>query len=88
MRRRWPSSRGLDPAGASAGLGLFHASPRDPIWEYVLSVDQAEAGLDAQAQRIGLIGHSHISLFFTRPEGVRPGRRARLPGRRRARCST
>ena len=35
----------------------------------MLSIDQAEAGLDAQAQRIGLIGHSHISLFFTRADG-------------------
>jgi diadenosine tetraphosphatase ApaH/serine/threonine PP2A family protein phosphatase len=65
--------RGLEPATARAGVGLFHASPSDPIWEYVLSIDQAEAGLDAQEQRIGLIGHSHIALFFTRPEGTRRG---------------
>jgi predicted phosphodiesterase len=65
--------RGLEPTASRAGLGMFHASPRDPVWEYVLSVDQAEAGLDAQEERIGLIGHSHISLFFTRPEGARPG---------------
>jgi diadenosine tetraphosphatase ApaH/serine/threonine PP2A family protein phosphatase len=63
---------GLAPAGSREGLGLFHASPRDPIWEYVLSVDQAEAGLDAQEERIGLIGHSHIALFFTRPVASRP----------------
>jgi diadenosine tetraphosphatase ApaH/serine/threonine PP2A family protein phosphatase len=64
----------LSPALDHAGFGLFHASPRDPIWEYVLSIDQAEAGLDAQEQRIGLIGHSHVALFFTRPEGgARPG---------------
>ena len=42
---RASSSRRL----AREGIGLFHASPRDPIWEYVLSIDQAEAGLDAQA---------------------------------------
>jgi predicted phosphodiesterase len=63
--------RGLDPAGVRSGVSLSHASPSDPIWEYVLSVDQAEAGLDAQEQRVGLIGHSHIALFFTRPEGAR-----------------
>ncbi len=71
-RRRSTSSaawRRSDPRD----FGLFHASPRDPIWEYVLSIDQAEAGLDAAAQRISLIGHSHVSLFFTRPEG-RPRR--------------
>jgi len=60
--------RELEPSGEREGIGLFHASPRDPIWEYVLSLDQADAGLDAQEQRIGLIGHSHVSLFFTRPE--------------------
>jgi diadenosine tetraphosphatase ApaH/serine/threonine PP2A family protein phosphatase len=59
----------LGPALEQDGFGLFHASPRDPIWEYVLSIDQAEAGLDAAEQRVALIGHSHISLFFTRPEG-------------------
>jgi diadenosine tetraphosphatase ApaH/serine/threonine PP2A family protein phosphatase len=25
--------------------------------------------MDANPQRIGLIGHSHVALFFTRPEG-------------------
>jgi diadenosine tetraphosphatase ApaH/serine/threonine PP2A family protein phosphatase len=65
--------RSLEPAGARDGIGLFHASPRDPIWEYVLSIEQAEEGLDAQEGRVGLIGHSHISLFFTRPNRARPG---------------
>jgi diadenosine tetraphosphatase ApaH/serine/threonine PP2A family protein phosphatase len=64
--------RTLEPAGERAGVGLFHASPRDPVWEYVLSVEQAEAGLDVQEQRIGLIGHSHVALFFTRPPATRP----------------
>jgi diadenosine tetraphosphatase ApaH/serine/threonine PP2A family protein phosphatase len=63
--------RGLEPVGSREGFGLFHASPRDPVWEYVLSTDQAEAGLDAQEERIGLIGHSHIALFFARPEAPR-----------------
>jgi diadenosine tetraphosphatase ApaH/serine/threonine PP2A family protein phosphatase len=63
----------LDPSGSREGVGLFHASPRDPVWEYVLSADQAEAGLDAQEERVGLIGHSHIALFFVRAEGGRRG---------------
>lgn len=69
---------GLAPEGEREGLGLFHASPRDPIWEYVLSIDQAEAGLDAQQQRISLVGHSHVSLFFTRPPST--GRRSFATG--------
>jgi len=60
----------LDPAGSREGIGLFHASPRDPVWEYVLSADQAEAGFEAMEERVGLIGHSHIALFFVNlPDG-------------------
>jgi diadenosine tetraphosphatase ApaH/serine/threonine PP2A family protein phosphatase len=59
----------LVPSAERVGIGLFHASPRDPVWEYVLSAEQADAGMDASPQRIGLIGHSHVALFFTRPEG-------------------
>jgi diadenosine tetraphosphatase ApaH/serine/threonine PP2A family protein phosphatase len=59
--------RALEPSGEREGIALFHASPRDPVWEYVLSAEQAAACLDVQTQRIALIGHSHISLFFTRP---------------------
>jgi diadenosine tetraphosphatase ApaH/serine/threonine PP2A family protein phosphatase len=57
--------RELSSSAEREGIGLFHASPRDPVWEYVLSVEQADACMEAQAERIGLIGHSHVSLFFT-----------------------
>jgi len=66
--------RGLEPSASRQGVGLFHASPRDPVWEYVLSSEQADAGIDANEDRIGLIGHSHVALFFMRPEGARPPR--------------
>lgn len=59
--------RDLEPAGEREGIALFHASPRDAIWEYVLSAEQADACLDALPARIGLIGHSHVSLYFVRP---------------------
>jgi predicted phosphodiesterase len=64
---------GLQPAGRKGNVGLFHASPRDPVWEYVLSAEQADACLDVQEERIALIGHSHASLFFTRPAGREQG---------------
>jgi diadenosine tetraphosphatase ApaH/serine/threonine PP2A family protein phosphatase len=63
--------RGLEPTGGRQGVALYHASPRDPIWEYVLTGEQADACLDAQAERICLIGHSHVALFFTRHDGAR-----------------
>ncbi len=62
--------RGLAPSAEREGVGLFHGSPRDPIWEYVLSGEQADAGMDANPRPIGLIGHSHVALFFNRPEGA------------------
>lgn len=64
--------RELEPSGSRGGIGLFHGSPRDPVWEYVLSGEQAEAGMNASAERIGLIGHSHVALFFSRsaPDGA------------------
>ncbi len=68
--------RELDPAGARAGFGLFHASPSDPVWEYVLARDQAEAAMDAHEDRIALIGHSHVALFFNRPLAGRGETRA------------
>jgi predicted phosphodiesterase len=63
---------GLSPSGEAEAVGLYHASPRDPIWEYVLSGLTAELCLDAAGkagQRVALIGHSHVALSFQRPEG-------------------
>jgi diadenosine tetraphosphatase ApaH/serine/threonine PP2A family protein phosphatase len=60
----------LRPQGAEEGVGLYHASPRDPIWEYVLSALLAELCLDEQDHRICLVGHSHVALSFNRPEGL------------------
>lgn len=59
----------LEPAYLEEHVGLFHASPRDPIWEYVLSPLQAELCLDAQTHRVCLIGHSHVALSFSRANG-------------------
>ena len=62
----------LKPEGTADGVGLYHASPRDPIWEYVLSGLTAELCLDTAARenhRVSLIGHSHVALSFVRQEG-------------------
>lgn len=58
---------GLDGSAAEReGIGLYHASPRDPVWEYVIDSELAEDNLAFQPQRISLIGHSHLALYFTR----------------------
>jgi diadenosine tetraphosphatase ApaH/serine/threonine PP2A family protein phosphatase len=62
--------RSLRPLSEDEAVGLYHASPRDPIWEYVLSPLQAELCFDVQSGRVCLIGHSHVALSFARPEGA------------------
>jgi predicted phosphodiesterase len=61
--------RGLQPADEGRDPALYHASPRDPVWEYVLRADEAEENLAAQAARVSLIGHSHVALYFVAPDG-------------------
>jgi predicted phosphodiesterase len=58
--------RGLHPQGQAEGVGLYHASPRDPIWEYVLNSMLADLCLTAQPERVSAVGHSHVALSFTR----------------------
>ena len=59
---------GLEPADESREVALYHASPRDPVWEYVLWPDQAAECIRVQASRVSFIGHSHVALFFALPE--------------------
>ncbi len=59
----------LQPLNLEEQVGLYHASPRDPVWEYVLSPLQAELCFDVQRHRVCLIGHSHVALSFCRPDG-------------------
>ncbi len=59
----------LQPQDTAGEVGLYHGSPRDPIWEYVLSALLAELCLDVQPRRVCLVGHSHVALSFSRLEG-------------------
>jgi diadenosine tetraphosphatase ApaH/serine/threonine PP2A family protein phosphatase len=59
---------GLVPADESKPLGLYHASPRDPVWEYVLSTMLADACMNVMGPRVGAVGHSHVALYFWRRE--------------------
>jgi len=59
----------LEPQQLDEAVGLYHASPRDPVWEYVLSPLQAELCFDRMAHRVACIGHSHTALAYRRLEG-------------------
>jgi predicted phosphodiesterase len=66
--------RRLEPSDESGDAAVYHASPRDPVWEYVLWPDQAAECIAVQAARVSLIGHSHVALFFVMGEDRRPPR--------------
>ncbi len=80
---RWTASvldedaRGLLESAPSSAtrdeVGLYHASPRDPVWEYVLSDDVAFASLATAPEPIVLVGHSHVALAFALADGTLAG---------------
>ena len=59
----------LKPENTEHEVALYHASPRDPVWEYVLAVDQARECIEEQASRVSFIGHSHVALWFSDHDG-------------------
>jgi diadenosine tetraphosphatase ApaH/serine/threonine PP2A family protein phosphatase len=65
---------GLKPCGEVEGVDLFHASARDPVWEYVLTEEAAQATLELAHADLVLVGHSHVALAITADNGrVRGG---------------
>jgi predicted phosphodiesterase len=59
----------LEPSASAAGVALFHGSARDPVWEYVLSDEAAEATLELAGTRLVLVGHSHAALVAVERDG-------------------
>jgi diadenosine tetraphosphatase ApaH/serine/threonine PP2A family protein phosphatase len=55
----------LLPVGRRDDAQLFHASPRDPVWDYVLSAEAAVATFELTETALVLVGHSHIPLAIT-----------------------
>jgi predicted phosphodiesterase len=52
----------LEPQGQADGVQLFHASARDPVWEYVLTEEAALGTFAATSAPVVLVGHSHVAL--------------------------
>jgi diadenosine tetraphosphatase ApaH/serine/threonine PP2A family protein phosphatase len=57
--------RSLEPQATVDGVELFHASARDPVWEYVLSDETARATFELTTASLVLVGHSHVALALT-----------------------
>ena len=54
----------LEVLRVEAGVTLAHGSPRNPIWEYILSAKTAKENFLAFETQVCLIGHSHIPVIF------------------------
>jgi predicted phosphodiesterase len=52
----------LSPSASKGSVELHHGSPRDPVWEYILTVEAAQAALRATDAPLLLVGHSHVPL--------------------------
>lgn len=50
-------------------LTAVHGSPRDPIWEYIVSPRVAAANLDSFKSRHCLFGHTHLPVIFRADDG-------------------
>jgi len=47
---------------------LVHGSPREPIWEYVISTGMAKENFAYFKSKFCLVGHSHVPLVFSYSE--------------------
>ena len=54
--------RSLAASGTRSGVEAYHGSPRDPVWDYVLSDEIALASLALTTAPLVLVGHSHVAL--------------------------
>jgi len=47
---------------------LVHGSPREPIWEYLISVGSAKENFAYFQSQFCLVGHSHVPMVFKHDE--------------------
>ncbi len=67
----------LEPSGERDGAQLFHASPRDPVWEYILDEPAVRAALELTTAPLVFVGHSHIPIALRLEDGNLAGGLAR-----------
>ena len=53
---------GLSSLARLPGAELFHGSPSDPVWDYVLTAEGALGALERTEEPLVLVGHSHAAL--------------------------
>ncbi len=63
----------LVPAATRYGAALFHGSPIDPVWDYVLSEEGARASMEMVRAPLLMVGHSHVALSIAYDRGALSG---------------
>ena len=63
----------LRPEAKVDDAELFHASPRDPVWDYVLSEPVARESLEITEAPVVMVGHSHVPLAMVLENGRAKG---------------
>jgi diadenosine tetraphosphatase ApaH/serine/threonine PP2A family protein phosphatase len=79
----------LSPQAVIDDVTIAHASPRDPVWEYVMDVYTATTNFDYFNTQYCFVGHSHLPVLYYLKNGkdlatvsfVYPGDTAKLPER-------
>jgi diadenosine tetraphosphatase ApaH/serine/threonine PP2A family protein phosphatase len=66
--RGWLGS--LQPETHRRGVALFHGSPVDPVWAYVLSLEDARQALELTTEDLVLVGHSHVPITANEAAGA------------------
>ena len=64
--RNWLAE--LPPLRVEAPFTLAHASPRHPVWEYILDLPTALENFAHFETRLCLVGHSHVQMAFVLDE--------------------
>jgi len=67
---------GLPSQAAPEGAELFHGSPRDPVWDYVLTEEAAADSFRLTTAPLVLVGHSHVALELSNGLALRGGQAA------------
>jgi diadenosine tetraphosphatase ApaH/serine/threonine PP2A family protein phosphatase len=61
----------LPPQMEKDDFYLAHASPREPVWEYILDASLAYANFAYFSAAICLVGHTHVPIIFELDEQQR-----------------
>jgi diadenosine tetraphosphatase ApaH/serine/threonine PP2A family protein phosphatase len=59
----------LQPKIEQDGFTLVHGSPRQPVWEYVISLSSARENFSCFTTPYCLVGHTHIPMGFKKEAG-------------------